>query len=112
MWEREARNVVDFWRVLGFVPNLSYGKGKHHKAPSREKLQDQHNCLKVILWSISIIANNGGFKTTILGREVTVKPWIHFVIGDASGNNELCGQYNVHGNCARHVVTASALFTT
>jgi hypothetical protein len=101
IFNQKARNVVDFWRVLGFVPNLSYGKGKHSKAPSREKLQDQHNCLKAILQNISSISKNGGFRTTILGREVTVKPWIHFVIGDASGNNELCGHYNVHGNCSR-----------
>ena len=100
-FNQKARNLVDFWRVLGFVPNLSYGKGKHQKAPSREKLQDQHNCLKSILGSLSIIGKNGGFRTTILGREVTVKPWVHFVIGDASGNNELCGHYNVHGNCSR-----------
>ena len=100
-FNQSARNSVDFWRVLGLVPNLSYGKGKNHDAPSREKLQDQHNCLKVILESISTIWKEGGLPTTILGKEVIIQPWIHVVIGDASGNNELCGHFNVHGNCMR-----------
>ena len=25
---------------------------------------------------------------------MTIKPWIHFILGDTSGHNNLCGQYN------------------
>ena len=30
----------------------------------------------------------------VLGRSVTIKPWIHFISGDTSGHNNLVGQYN------------------
>jgi len=35
-----------------------------------------------------------GFETTVLGRHVVVKPWIHFIAGDTSGHNNIIEQYN------------------
>ncbi len=79
---------------------MNYRKGKFRKRSIHDKLQDQHNCLKVILEGISEVHQMGGIRTNILGREVVMKPWIHFVIGDASGNNEVCGHFNHHGKCS------------
>ncbi len=42
----------------------------------------------------------GGIRTNILGRDVVMKPWIHFVIGDAARNNEVCGHFNHYGKCS------------
>ena len=41
----------------------------------------------------------GGILTTIKERSVCCKIWIHFIIGDTSGNNRFAGQYNSSGNC-------------
>jgi hypothetical protein len=35
----------------------------------------------------------GGFDLCALGRNVTVKIWIHYFIGDTEGNNKWLGQY-------------------
>jgi hypothetical protein len=39
------------------------------------------------------IHRNGGFTATVIGREVKVKVWIHFFIGDTEDNNKWLGQY-------------------
>ena len=39
------------------------------------------------------IFRNGGFKATVMGREVNVKVWIHFFVGDIEGNNKWLGHY-------------------
>ena len=40
------------------------------------------------------MSKDRGFTTSILGKKVTVKTWIHFFAGDTSGHNYLTGQYN------------------
>ena len=99
---QECRNNVDFWRPLGFVPNLGYGKSKNDKTASRLKLQDFHDVLKAIFQSYIDVHANGGIKTVITDfcggwKNVTLKSWIHVVIGDTCGNNQLCGHYNTNG---------------
>ncbi len=91
-FNENARSNDAFYRVLGYIPNLSYGSGKSSKKTPRDKLQDEHTCLKLITDQICALAH--GFKTTVLGRRVTIKPWIHFIAGDTSGHNNLVGQYN------------------
>ena len=83
-----------FYAVLGYIPNLSYGVGKSNNKRPINKLQDEHNCLRLITDQIDELSNNGGFTTYILGKLVTVKTWIHFIAGDTSGHNNLTGQYN------------------
>ena len=36
---------------------------------------------------------NGGFKAVVMGKEVCVKVWIHFLIGDTEGFNKWLGHY-------------------
>ncbi len=99
IFNQHCRYLTEFWRCLGFVPNLNYYKCKFRKRLARDKLQDLHKCLKVILKGITEVHRMGGIHTNILGREDAMKPWIHFVIGDASGINEVFGHFNHHGKC-------------
>jgi hypothetical protein len=36
------------YMVLGYIPNLGYGKGKAEKQTAEMKLQDEHNCLSLL----------------------------------------------------------------
>ena len=36
----------------------------------------------------------GGFRVSVLGKDVNVKIWIHFFIGDTEGNNKWLGHYS------------------
>jgi hypothetical protein len=47
--------------VLGYIPNLGYGKGKAKKQTAEMKLQDEHNCLFLITNQITKIHDKGGF---------------------------------------------------
>ena len=48
MWptffKQECRNKLKFARVLGYVPNLTLGKGGSSVQTSIQKVQDEHNC--------------------------------------------------------------------
>ena len=94
-WMNEdCRNNVDFHMVLGYIPNLSHGKGKSNRQTSQEKLQDEHNCLRLITDQIKKIQEDGGIWTEVMGKKVCVKLWIHIVAGDTSGHNNICGHFN------------------
>ncbi len=80
--------------VLGYIPNLGFGKGKAKKQTSVMKLQDEHNCLSLITNQIIKIHNEGGFWTEVMGRLVCVKFWIHLIAGDTSGHNNIVGHMN------------------
>jgi hypothetical protein len=93
LFNRASRNNPNFWRPLGFIPNLSYGKGTSDKTATRDKIQDEHDCLSFVLRSLKKIHKEKGFDCIVLGQAVHVKVWIHFFIGDTEGNNKLVGQY-------------------
>jgi len=80
--------------VLGYIPNLGFGKGKAKKQTSDMKLQDEHNCLSLITNQIIKIHNEGGFWTEVMGQRVCVKLWIHLIAGDTSGHNNIVGHMN------------------
>ena len=93
MFNQTSRNNPKFWRPLGYIPNLSYGKNKADKTATNDKVQDEHDCLSVVFESIRAIHRSGGFEMSIFGQEVQVKVWIHFFIGDTEGNNKWLGHY-------------------
>jgi hypothetical protein len=93
MFNRASRNNTNFWRLLGYIPNLSYGKNKADRTMTLDKIQDKHNCLSIVFESLREIHRNGGFTATVLRREVNVKIWIQFFIGDTEGNNKWLGHY-------------------
>lgn len=101
MFNRQARNNTHFWRPLGYIPNLTHGKNKADRTKTSDKIQDEHNCLAMVLKSVKDLHRKGGFAATVMGRQVTIKVWIHFFIGDTEGNNKWLGHYpgNRKGIC-------------
>jgi hypothetical protein len=81
-----SRNLLQFWRLLGYIPNLSAGKDEANGMSAKDKIQDEHNCLFFVLKSLQDIDERGGVQTHI-------KVWVHFIIGDTEGNNKWLGHY-------------------
>ncbi len=52
LFNRSARNNTQFWRPIGYIPNLPYGKGIANKRQTRDKIQDKHACLSCIFASL------------------------------------------------------------
>ena len=94
------RCKTDNYVTFGYIPNLGYGKGKANGQTSTEKLQDQHNCIRLITDQIKKLRDEGYFWTTVMGRKVKVVLWIHILAGDCSGHNEVAGKFNCNGNTA------------
>jgi hypothetical protein len=81
---------------IGIIPNLKYGISKNSKSKNKDakvSLVDEHECLYTVFKQLIDIDKKGGFKVTILGKEVIARPWIHCIIGDIEGNNRLVAQY-------------------
>jgi len=91
---------TEYYITLGYVPNLGYGKGKANRQTSTEKLQDQHDCIRLITDQVARLRDQGYFWTSVFGRVVKVHVWIHIVAGDTSGHNECTGKFNSNGNTA------------
>jgi len=89
----DCRNDDSNYMVLGYVPNLGYGKGTAQSQTSLMKLQDEHNCLSLITNQIKKNHDEGGFWTEVMGRRVCVKVWIHLIAGDTLGHNTLVGHF-------------------
>ncbi len=90
---KQQEITPDFWRPIGYIPNLSYGKGTADRRRTSDKIQDKHTCLSCIFESLCRITRKGGFDLCVLGQNVTVKIWIHHYIGDTEGNNKWLCQY-------------------
>lgn len=89
-----ARARIQFWRLLAIIPNLGIGRGKSCTMTADQKEEERHMALKIAFEDLQAIFNKGGIRTKIQGKDVVLKIWIHFIIGDTSGHNELCGQAN------------------
>ena len=63
-------------------------------AKSSDKSQDEHNCLAFALKSLIELSEAGGIRTVVMGKDVHVKPFIHYFIGDTEGLNKWLGHYN------------------
>lgn len=103
MFDVDMQQQVKAWRQISTIPNLSSGKGKDGKKSSDalNKLRDYHKVLGVALSSFKETYENGGFYwKDPVGRNVLLKPYIHCVVGDMAGVNEMVGHYNnCQANC-------------
>jgi hypothetical protein len=72
LFNRSARNNTQFWRPIGYIPNLSYGKGIANKRQTKDKIQDEHTCLSCVFASLRNIQQDKGFQLTVLGQDVHV----------------------------------------
>jgi len=91
----DCRNDDSNYMVLGYIPNLGYGKCTANASHTSEmKLQDEHNCRSLITNQIKQTHDEGGFWTTVMGCRVSVRVWIHLIAGDTLGHNSLVGHVN------------------
>ena len=92
-----TQQKTEAWKMGAVVPNLSAKKGKNKKrkkGSSKQSLQDMHNVLKIAFSSLKLAYDKGGIIWKGKNRKTMIlKPYIHMVIGDTAGNNELCGHY-------------------
>ena len=63
-FNQKCRNDPKFWRVLGYLPNLGYGKNKSNKMTTVNKVQDEHDYLSCVFESIRRIHKKGGFRAS------------------------------------------------
>ena len=108
-FKKEIRHQYKSVQVLGYVPNLKLGKGKSCRQSSISKLQEEHDCLRPLLIQLKNIVDEGGLRTQVMGRQVTVKPWLHCCCGDTAGHNKLCGRNGTSQrfrecNCPYHLL--------
>ncbi len=77
---------------------------KADKTPTKDKVQNEHECLSVAFQSIRRIHREGGFMASVLGREVKIKIWVHFFIGDTEGklHRTVCGERSLHRTWRTH----------
>ncbi len=75
------------------ISNLGYGKNKADKTSTNNKIQDKHKCFSVAFESIRQIHQVGGLQALVLGRDVNIKLWVHYFIGNTVGNNKWLGHY-------------------
>ena len=81
------------WRILAYVPNLDIGQGRSSSKDANVKQREHHQVLSLAFSEFQSICEKGGLKTTIQGRDVVLKFFIMFVIGDTAGHNDLCLQF-------------------
>ncbi len=67
LFNQTARNNTGFWRPIGYIPNMSYGKGTADRRSTSDKIQDNHTCLSCIFASLHRITRQGGFDLCVLG---------------------------------------------
>ena len=90
-FNRYLRNKPEFWRPLAYIPNLSHGKCKADDKNSMRNLCNEYKCLAATFEPIIKLHERNGFGTTVRGKSVVCKIWIHFFIGDIEGNNNVVG---------------------
>lgn len=97
IFNRETRSHPRAWRTLGYVNDLN----KRYSGKGREKLQDYHLMLKVILKTfVEAQKNPIIWEMNINGKTkfVRLKIPVMFVIGDTEGHDKLCGRYSCRVN--------------
>ncbi len=67
LFNQTAKNNNGFWRPIGYIPNLSCGKGTADRQSKIDKIQDKHTCLSCIFESLHRITRQGGFDLSVLG---------------------------------------------
>jgi hypothetical protein len=80
LFNRAAQKDSKFWRPIGYIPNLGYGKRTSNRTFTRDKIQDEHTCISFALQSLKNIYKKNGFQCDVLGHTMLIKVWIHFAV--------------------------------
>ena len=97
IFNRTVRSHPKSWRTLGYVNDLQ----KRYSGKGKEKLQDYHLMLKVLLRSFSESQKEPilwEIKPNGVSKFVRLKIPVMFVIGDTEGHDKLCGRYSCRVN--------------
>ncbi len=92
-FKHSCREQMSFWRIFGIVPHLGLGSGKSSSKSLEEKSIDHHAVLRFLFGKLEEICNRGGLRVKYKGEKVLLKFWIHFIIRDTKGHNQLCGSF-------------------
>jgi hypothetical protein len=96
LFNEKCRNNTQFWETFGYIPNLNLDSNRASNDAS-DNIQDEHDCLCCFTDQLTEIQRDGGIRTIVAGRQVTVIIWIHVITGDNIGHNQLCGHFNRYG---------------
>ena len=95
IFNRQARNSSQFWRILGYIPNLEKIE-KFHYANQKQKLlkkEHYHEMLSHILSDVKMLQQEGGITWTFQnGQTYNLKFPMMYCIGDALGLDKLCNR--------------------
>ena len=101
IYNRKTRNLNKAWRNLGYMPNFDSLFGNTSYTPE-EKANDYHACLKFLMSDIVLFQNQSNgitwdFRLQYNSEEKVFRRNLHipigYIIGDAKGNDILCGRY-------------------
>jgi hypothetical protein len=63
LFNRAAQNDSKFWRPIGYIPNLGYGRGtSSNKTLTRDKIQDVHSCISLAFPSLKTCTKKMAFN--------------------------------------------------
>jgi hypothetical protein len=57
-----AQNDLKYWRPIGYIPNLGYGRGTSNKTHTRDKIQDEKSCISFAFLSLKNINKEKSFQ--------------------------------------------------
>ena len=106
-FNRMSWNNLNFWRPLAYLSNLGFRKNKADKTPTKDKIQNEHECLSVAFKSIRRIHRERGFRALVLGREVNIKIWINFSLETLKGTINGLDTIQDNVKFINHIVIAS-----
>jgi hypothetical protein len=55
LFNHAAQHDSKFWRPIGYIPNLGYGRRTSNKTHPRDKIQDEHSCILFAFQSLKNI---------------------------------------------------------
>ena len=106
IYNRETRNQAKAWRTIGYMPNFTTLFGQKSYS-SDEKSKDYHFCMNKILEGIKTLQKDKKsfrWKFEFFSEEGdrcyerNLFFPLAYIIGDAKGNDILCGRYGSHHN--------------
>jgi hypothetical protein len=76
-FNEQSRNSINFWRPMGFIPNLNAGSLTSRYSMMRKRIQpstsqDEHDCLHAAFSSLRNLFHRGGINVTVMDRDVCV----------------------------------------
>ncbi len=117
-FRQECRMKYEFWRHLGYLPNMGFGHGKHLQQyddewvrkhnkkkgkkkdmrTSREKALDAQALYRAVIKSLKDCCERGGVRLRYMDKNCVFKPFLLAMITDAKGGGIMSGHYNASGN--------------